>query len=241
MGQQWPLCYMLHCRRRAFSCSVLLCLSVSQDPACFQACLRGLPSAASPCNHGTLQCLRMDNCTPGLFVPGRCEKSTLRLLVERTDCDIRSCLNTLQVGTMCLKLNDGVVWAYRGSVLLVGLSMRVCHRSLPWASIQQCYSDRWYSIRLIRRRARVFAPFPAPPHLQFLAKKQSVVRQADLAGLGVGQKDMTKGAFQVWTELLQKKVRTKCGTSKCGMSGCLGYGGGMRRCRSGRSCCRRDS
>ncbi|PRW55958.1 chromosome transmission fidelity 18-like protein [Chlorella sorokiniana] len=65
----------------------------------------------------------------------RCEKSTLRLLVERTDCDIRSCLNTLQ----------------------------------------------------------------------FLAKKQSVVRQADLAGLGVGQKDMTKGAFQVWTELLQKK------------------------------------
>ena len=28
----------------------------------------------------------------------RCEKSTLRLLVERTDCDIRSCLNTLQVG-----------------------------------------------------------------------------------------------------------------------------------------------
>ena len=28
----------------------------------------------------------------------RCEKLTLRLLVERTDCDIRSCLNTLQVG-----------------------------------------------------------------------------------------------------------------------------------------------
>jgi chromosome transmission fidelity protein 18 len=27
----------------------------------------------------------------------RCEKSTLRLLVERTECDIRSCLNTLQV------------------------------------------------------------------------------------------------------------------------------------------------
>lgn len=27
----------------------------------------------------------------------RCEKSTLRLLVERTDCDVRSCLNTLQV------------------------------------------------------------------------------------------------------------------------------------------------
>lgn len=46
---------------------------------------------------------------------------------------------------------------------------------------------------------------PARPS-QFLSKKQSVVRQADLAGLGVGQKDMTKGAFQVWTELLQKKV-----------------------------------
>ncbi|EFN58850.1 hypothetical protein CHLNCDRAFT_50360 [Chlorella variabilis] len=68
-----------------------------------------------------------------------CEKSTLRLLVERTECDIRSCLNTLQA---------------RGG---------------------------------------------------FLAKKQSVVRQADLQGLRVGHKDMTKGAFAVWTELLQKK------------------------------------
>ncbi len=43
--------------------------------------------------------------------------------------------------------------------------------------------------------------------LQFLAKKQSSVRQADLQGLRVGQKDMTKGAFAMWTELLQKKVR----------------------------------
>ncbi|KAL4457647.1 hypothetical protein ABPG75_012512 [Micractinium tetrahymenae] len=65
----------------------------------------------------------------------RAEKSTLRLLVERTDCDIRSCLNTLQ----------------------------------------------------------------------FLSKRQAAVRQADLQGLRVGQKDMTKGAFQVWTELLQKR------------------------------------
>lgn len=65
----------------------------------------------------------------------RAEKSTLRMLAERAECDIRSCLNTLQ----------------------------------------------------------------------FLSKKQKVVRQMDLSGLGVGQKDMTKGAFQVWGELLQKK------------------------------------
>ncbi|KAL4857961.1 Chromosome transmission fidelity protein 18 [Chlorella vulgaris] len=55
----------------------------------------------------------------------RCEKSTLRLLVERTECDIRSCLNTLQ----------------------------------------------------------------------FLSRQRSVVRLADLSGLSIGQKDMTKGAF----------------------------------------------
>ena len=44
------------------------------------------------------------------------------------------------------------------------------------------------------------------PAVQFLAKKQSSVRLGDLAGLAVGQKDMTKGAFAVWTELLQKRV-----------------------------------
>ena len=44
--------------------------------------------------------------------------------------------------------------------------------------------------------------------VQFLAKKQSSVRLGDLAGLAVGQKDMTKGAFAVWTELLQKRVRS---------------------------------
>ena len=65
----------------------------------------------------------------------RAEKSTLRVLAERAECDIRSCLNTLQ----------------------------------------------------------------------FLSKKQRIVRQMDLTGLGVGQKDMTKGAFQVWGELLQQK------------------------------------
>lgn len=68
----------------------------------------------------------------------RAEKSTLRMLAERAECDVRSCLNTLQ----------------------------------------------------------------------FLAKRQRLVRQRDVAGLNLGQKDMTKGAFQVWGELLQKKVRT---------------------------------
>ena len=42
---------------------------------------------------------RSHPCFPNFQLPlPRCEKSTLRLLVERTDCDIRSCLNTLQVG-----------------------------------------------------------------------------------------------------------------------------------------------
>ena len=65
----------------------------------------------------------------------RAEKSTLRMLAERAECDVRSCMNTLQ----------------------------------------------------------------------FLSKRQKIVRQVDVAGVGVGQKDMTKGAFQVWGELLQKK------------------------------------
>lgn len=65
----------------------------------------------------------------------RAERSTLRMLAERAECDVRSCLNTLQ----------------------------------------------------------------------FIAKRQRIVRQTDLVGLGLGQKDMTKGAFQVWGEVLQKK------------------------------------
>lgn len=78
----------------------------------------------------------------------------------------------------------------------------------------------------------------SPPCLQFLAKKQRIVRQADLAGLGVGQKDMTKGAFQVWTELLQKKVRGQwgrlCADASAGCARllrsdvCAGLGGGSR-------------
>jgi len=67
----------------------------------------------------------------------RAEKSTLRMLAERAECDVRSCMNTLQ----------------------------------------------------------------------FLAKRQRLVRHRDVTGLGMGQKDMTKGAFQVWGELLQIKVR----------------------------------
>ena len=65
----------------------------------------------------------------------RVEKSTLRMLAERSECDMRSCINTLQ----------------------------------------------------------------------FLSKRQQVVRHVDIAKLGLGQKDQTKGAFQIWTELLQQK------------------------------------
>ena len=66
------------------------------------------------------------------------EKSTLRILVERSECDMRSCLNTLQ----------------------------------------------------------------------FLSKKQQVIRYIDVSKIGLGQKDQNKGAFQVWTELLQRKRTT---------------------------------
>ena len=53
-----------------------------------------------------------------------------------------------------------------------------------------------------------------PPGLQFVAKRAhstgGVVHSADLAGVQVGQKDMTKGAFAVWQDLLQKRVRPNC-------------------------------
>ncbi|RMZ52707.1 hypothetical protein APUTEX25_000826 [Auxenochlorella protothecoides] len=65
----------------------------------------------------------------------RCEKSTLRTLAEMAECDVRSCLNTLQ----------------------------------------------------------------------FLASRQTHVRLQDLKGLSLGQKDVTKGAFTVWQDLLQHK------------------------------------
>ena len=42
--------------------------------------------------------------------------------------------------------------------------------------------------------------------LQFLARRGTRIRVADIKGLNVGQKDMTKGAFSIWTELLSTKV-----------------------------------
>lgn len=65
------------------------------------------------------------------------EKSTLRALVDRAECDIRACLNTLQ----------------------------------------------------------------------FISKKQRYVRQADISSIGVGQKDISIGAFRLWKDLLHSKVR----------------------------------
>lgn len=38
------------------------------------------------------------------------------------------------------------------------------------------------------------------------------MRSADLAGVQVGEKDMTKGAFAVWQDLLQKKVQGAWGS-----------------------------
>lgn len=42
--------------------------------------------------------------------------------------------------------------------------------------------------------------------LQFLARKGQPIRVADLTGLHVGQKDINKGAFTIWQDLLQDKV-----------------------------------
>ena len=42
--------------------------------------------------------------------------------------------------------------------------------------------------------------------LQFLARRGTRIRVPDITGLNVGQKDMTKGAFSIWTELLSTKV-----------------------------------
>jgi len=67
----------------------------------------------------------------------RIEKSTLRALVDRAECDIRACLNTLQ----------------------------------------------------------------------FISKKQRYVRPSDISSIGVGQKDISIGAFRLWKDLLHSKVR----------------------------------
>lgn len=42
--------------------------------------------------------------------------------------------------------------------------------------------------------------------LQFLAHKRRPIKVADLAGLSIGQKDISKGAFAIWQDLLQIKV-----------------------------------
>lgn len=42
--------------------------------------------------------------------------------------------------------------------------------------------------------------------LQFLARKGRPIKLADLAGLSIGQKDINKGAFTIWQDLLQIKV-----------------------------------
>ena len=42
--------------------------------------------------------------------------------------------------------------------------------------------------------------------LQFLARKGRPIKVADLAGLSIGQKDISKGAFTIWQDLVQIKV-----------------------------------
>ena len=42
--------------------------------------------------------------------------------------------------------------------------------------------------------------------LQFLSKKHTRIRVADVARLSIGQKDMTKDVFSIWNELLCGKV-----------------------------------
>lgn len=42
--------------------------------------------------------------------------------------------------------------------------------------------------------------------LQFLARKGRPIKVADLNGLSIGQKDISKGAFSIWQDLTQIKV-----------------------------------
>lgn len=51
--------------------------------------------------------------------------------------------------------------------------------------------------------------------LQFLARKGQPIRVTDLTGLHVGQKDINKGAFTIWQDLLQDKV-SSCMQSQFG-------------------------
>ena len=45
--------------------------------------------------------------------------------------------------------------------------------------------------------------------LQFLARRQRRITAADIHRLQVGQKDVSKGAFAIWQELLVSKVGCK--------------------------------
>ena len=42
--------------------------------------------------------------------------------------------------------------------------------------------------------------------LQFLARKGRPIKVADLNGLSIGQKDISKGAFSIWQDLTQIKA-----------------------------------
>lgn len=75
-------------------------------------------------------------------------------------------------------------------------------------------------------------PATHPAHLtslaQFVAKRctSGVVRAVDLATAQVGQKDMTKGAFAVWQDLLQKRVSAHVVVVVCVYVGVWWWGGG---------------
>lgn len=89
---------VLGCLRRAgFVAQACDCLCMrlfySPRPPCEQQAACRRPPLPPPQAERLAQRLQAICGEEGL----RAEKSTLRLLVERTDCDIRSCLNTLQV------------------------------------------------------------------------------------------------------------------------------------------------
>ena len=42
-----------------------------------------------------------------------------------------------------------------------------------------------------------------------------LIKSGDLSGVQVGQKDMTKGAFAVWQDLLQKKASSGMSLRTC--------------------------
>jgi hypothetical protein len=87
--------------------------------------------------------------------------------------------------------------------------------------------------------AAPFPPSPSPTHppplqpapssfrpMQLLSMRQTLVRQQDVVSAWVGQKDMTQGAFAIWQDLVQRKVRAWVGVVWCGGRGEGGRGGG---------------